>query len=326
MKHILSLLFSICFFISAQSQNASRSILPTDVYLWQQIQNPKISPDGKWVLYNLSKADSVKDAFYSRLYMVSIDGKETISLTEQTKNPGAALPLIALQYHEVKINIYWNEPQFIAGNFETGLNTLPLASNAALYIDYVYLDTEERRRMAQASHEYLIEQTQYNEEKSLVASNNRIDLTFNHPVKELVWVCQQSTDRQLGNYVEAVIANGRDNFCNSSANGTNPVTSALLQLNGHDRFAKRDGSYFNLVQPNAHHTCIPDSPGINVYSFALKPEDHQPSGTCNFSRIDNAKLNLTFIAGLNGGDVKVFATNYNVLRIMSGMGGLAYSN
>jgi len=90
MKHILSLLFSICFFILAQSQNASRSILPTDVYLWQQIQNPKISPDGKWVLYNLSKADSVKDAFYSRLYMVSIDGKETISLTEQTKNPGAA--------------------------------------------------------------------------------------------------------------------------------------------------------------------------------------------------------------------------------------------
>jgi dipeptidyl aminopeptidase/acylaminoacyl peptidase len=90
MKHILSLLISICFFILAQSQNASRSILPTDVYLWQQIQNPKISPDGKWVLYNLSKADSVKDAFYSRLYMVSIDGKETISLTEQTKNPGAA--------------------------------------------------------------------------------------------------------------------------------------------------------------------------------------------------------------------------------------------
>ena len=90
MKHILSLLFSICFFFLAQSQNASRSILPTDVYLWQQIQNPKISPDGKWVLYNLSKADSVKDAFYSRLYMVSIDGKETIALTEQTKNPGAA--------------------------------------------------------------------------------------------------------------------------------------------------------------------------------------------------------------------------------------------
>lgn len=90
MKHILSLLFSICVFISAQSQNAIRSILPTDVYLWQQIQNPKISPDGKWVLYNLSKADSAKDAFYSRLYMVSIDGKETICLTEQTKNPGAA--------------------------------------------------------------------------------------------------------------------------------------------------------------------------------------------------------------------------------------------
>jgi hypothetical protein len=113
--------------------------------------------------------------------------------------------------------------------------------------------------------------------------------------------------------------------------GVNPITTAKLQLNGHDRFAVRDGTYFNLVQPFDAHTCIPDSPGINVYSFALKPEEHQPSGTCNFSRIDNAKLQLTLStraasAAKNGGIVKVFATNYNVLRVMSGMGGLAYSN
>jgi hypothetical protein len=103
------------------------------------------------------------------------------------------------------------------------------------------------------------------------------------------------------------------------------VDTAKLQLNGQDRFATRDGTYFNLVQPNSHHTCIPDSPGINVYSFALKPEEHQPSGTCNFSRIDNAKLELTMKSAA-AGVVKVFATNYNVLRVMSGMGGLAYSN
>jgi hypothetical protein len=117
----------------------------------------------------------------------------------------------------------------------------------------------------------------------------------------------------------------------------NPVASAILKLNGHDRFALRQGAYFNKVQTLNHHTTVPASPGINVYSFALKPEEHQPSGTCNFSRIDNAKLTLTLNAGFDNagaartgagiaGNVKIFATNYNVLRVMSGMGGLAYSN
>jgi hypothetical protein len=103
-----------------------------------------------------------------------------------TRNPGAALPLIALQYHEVKINILWNDNQHIAGNF-TRASKAPPATQAAIYIDYIYLDTEERRRMAQESHEYLIEQTQYNEDKGISSYNNRIDLTFNHPVKELIW-------------------------------------------------------------------------------------------------------------------------------------------
>merc|ERR1712100_304775 len=112
-------------------------------------------------------------------------------------------------------------------------------------------------------------------------------------------------------------------------NGFNPVLSAKLQLNGHDRFSERLGRYFNLVQPYRHHTNVPAT-GINVYSFGLKPEEHQPSGTCNMSRIDNATLQLTLTAATvpSGVDakVRVYATNYNVLRIMSGMGGLAYSN
>jgi hypothetical protein len=110
--------------------------------------------------------------------------------------------------------------------------------------------------------------------------------------------------------------------------GENPVAKAKVQLNGHDRFAERNGRYFNLVQPYQHHENIPAT-GINVYSFALKPEDHQPSGTCNFSRIDNATLNLTLTTAAAAGDgvrIRVYAVNYNVLRIMSGMGGLAYSN
>ena len=111
--------------------------------------------------------------------------------------------------------------------------------------------------------------------------------------------------------------------------GENPVVVAKLQLNGQDRFSEREGTYFDLVQPFQHHTRAPDT-GINVYSFALRPEEHQPSGTCNFSRIDNATLQLVLsnatVSGVSTAKVRVYAVNYNVLRIMSGMGGLAYSN
>ena len=111
--------------------------------------------------------------------------------------------------------------------------------------------------------------------------------------------------------------------------GENPVVTAKLQLNGQDRFSEREGTYFDLVQPFDYHTRCPDT-GINVYSFALRPEEHQPSGTCNFSRIDNATLQLVLsnstVEGTKTAKVRVYATNYNVLRVMSGMGGLAYSN
>jgi hypothetical protein len=104
--------------------------------------------------------------------------------------------------------------------------------------------------------------------------------------------------------------------------GQNPVVTAKLQLNGQDRFSEREGSYFSLVQPYQHHTRNPDE-GINVYSFALRPEEHQPSGSCNFSRIDNATLQLVLsnatVQGTNTAKVRVYAVNYNVLRVMSGI-------
>jgi hypothetical protein len=107
--------------------------------------------------------------------------------------------------------------------------------------------------------------------------------------------------------------------------GENPVVTAKLQLNGQDRFSEREGTYFDLVQPHQHHTRAPDT-GINLYSFALRPEEHQPSGSCNFSRIDNATLQLVLsnatVEGTNTAKVRVYAVNYNVLRVMSGMGGL----
>jgi hypothetical protein len=221
-----------------------------------------------------------------------------------------------------------------------GVNNTGLVA-ASLWADYVYLDTEERRRFAQVAHEYLIEQLQFTGGESVTAAQNNIKMSFNHPVKELVWVTQQDKNIDC-DYGSSGGSNEPFNYTDDT--GANPTAVAKIQLNGHDRFDARLGSYFNFVQPYQHHTRSP-AVGINVYSFALKPEEHQPSGTCNFSRIDNAVLNLTLspstlkAAGntvVNGAvvltgaalsaQVRIYAVNYNVLRVMSGMGGLAYSN
>jgi hypothetical protein len=399
------------------------------------------------------------------------------------RNPGLALPLIALQYHEVRINLELrpsdevlfavnnlteNAPSTTGANVNLDAGVLNGSSvkdtvsyqkslvAASLYVDYVFLDTDERRRMAQNPHEYLIEQLQFTGDESVGSSSNKIKLNFNHPCKELIFVVQPDKNvdycssflkgthlnaalgAQPFNYTDAldalvntisafsgplaleagVDADGKafndpngafidqinggmfqdpgadslretgfqwgeqfdtsneatwkygadgtgsttwfpdpavggmsvpfpiskipdsgisdagafvlaESALNMHCWGQNPVVTAKLQLNGQDRFSEREGTYFDLVQPYQHHTRNPDT-GINVYSFALRPEEHQPSGTCNMSRIDNATLQLVLSTNAIGGDatakVRVYATNYNVLRVMSGMGGLAYSN
>jgi hypothetical protein len=225
------------------------------------------------------------------------------------RNPGLALPLIALQYHEVKFNISFKTFAQLAQGTSPSADSL----NASLYVDYIYLDTDERRQFAQVQHEYLIEQLQFTGSESVSATSFKSKLALNHPCKELIWVCQRDA---------AVSANNWSDYSNGSAADT--VVDAKLQLNGQDRFSTRKGSYFNLVQPYQHHTRIP-AVGIYVYSFALNPEQHQPSGTVNMSRIDNATLQLT-LASNAASKLRVYAVNYNVLRIMAGMGGLAYSN
>ena len=231
------------------------------------------------------------------------------------RNPGLALPLIALQYHEVKINIQFREfLKLVKGPDGTPVDKKDL--KASLYVDYIYLDTDERRRFAQDAHDRLIDQLQFTGDESISAgqTNVKLRMNFNHPVKELIFVVQDE---------EASDDNDYFNF--KGVDDGEPVKMAKLQLNGHDRFSERPGSYFRLVQPYQHHTRVPQK-HIYVYSFAMKPEDHQPSGTCNFSRIDNATLHLTLADNIKASKVKIFAVNYNVLKIMSGMGGLAYSN
>ena len=274
-------------------------------------------------------------------------------------NPGLALPLIALQYHEIKINLEIDDVQHLirsdGGHISTPKNS---AGNALeikecnLMVNYIYLDTDERRRFSQISHEYLIEQVQFLGTESVESgsSNHPVKLKFNHPVKVLHWIIQDDTflanDSNESNVDGTAYDSGNQKFRYSSLaklnNRTDTFNTAKLQINGHDRMAEKPAEYYRLVQNNRY---MPGqtSKQIYTYSFALNPGEHQPSGSCNFSRVDLAKLNLKFdttstsqntkddganYTGQLSNDVhvKVYAVNYNVLRIMSGMGGLAYSN
>jgi hypothetical protein len=226
------------------------------------------------------------------------------------ENAGLALPLIALQYHEVKVNVEFR-PASECYITTSGTTTTPVLTSASLYADYIFLDTDERRQFAQVAHEYLIEQLQFTGSEAFSSTAVRQKLNFNHPVKEIVWVAQLDTNATAKTWGDF------------STSGANQLVDAKLLLNGQDRFSTRKAGYFNLVQPYQHHTRGP-AVGIYCYSFALKPEEHQPSGSVNMSRIDNATMQLSF---LNSGALKLYtyAKNYNVFRVVSGMGGLAYA-
>jgi hypothetical protein len=241
------------------------------------------------------------------------------------RNPGLALPLIALQFHEVKFNVTFRAAAecYITDDNLAPTSGTPSLGNASLFIDYIYLDTDERRQFAQVRHEYLIEQLQFGGAESFSASTFKSKLTFNHPCKELVWVVQPDANTDNG-------ANRWSDYTDSALRtvdfylGDDPLLDAKLQLNGQDRFATRKARYFNVVQPYQHHTSIP-STGIYVYSFALNPEEFQPSGSVNMSRIDSAILQISTTSSV-ASKLRVYALSMNILKIVSGLGGIAYSN
>ena len=287
------------------------------------------------------------------------------------RNPGLFLPLIALQYHEVRLDFD------LTATFSSYFGSASPVFE--VWANYVYLDTEERRRFAQKGHEYLIEQVQHTGGDSITASGNpgaqTIRLSYNHPVKELIW-CYQNTNSTATNSmwnfstgtttvnvtcsthpsivggVMPHVTGAPHLFSNiavgSSLTGTltsnigwveegsvsttatssvevGPLYNFKLVLNGQDRFKEQIGKYFNQYQPYVYHSGTP-YPGVYVYSFALQPEEHQPTGTCNFSRIDNAQVAINMKSGYSTPLQRMFAVNYNILRIQSGMGGLAFSN
>ena len=302
-----------------------------------------------WRLYSELYLDEAKKATYAKMTTATTGNTVYLPLIFFfNRNPGLYLPLIALQYHEVRIDVD------LASDFSTYCNT----DTFKVWGNYVYLDTEERRRFAQKGHEYLIEQVQHTGSDTVTSAGpKQVRLSYNHPVKELVWCfsnaaassslwnftssnnddeiilesnamavsasnCYVPVSQATGVPLVAFGDNGSTVAFTEEAAG--PLSEFKLVLNGQDRFKAQKGKYFNQVQPFNHHTGCP-YPGVYSYSFALKPEEHQPTGTCNFSRIDNAQVAVTMKA-TDATTMHMFATNYNVLRIQSGMGGLAFSN
>lgn len=313
------------------------------------------------------------------------------------KNIGLALPLVSLQYHEVKLNLAlrpfnqcWKKPvkrfyvevnennnliNIISGGegdinssfltpdifpgqkliWETDgkeeiitsridSDTIQLSSNSIpgkkgyvyiildepdkeyslddvrLFCDYIYLDTNERKFFAQNTHIYLIEQVQFSGNTSYQSSqdSNKIVLEFNHPCKELIWVTQMDLAKKFNEHL---------NFSDSVdiTYGDNPIENTLLYINGQERFSQRNANHFRLEIPFKRHTRVPDN-FIYVYSFSLKPEQMQPSGTCNFSILDSSELLINYKPNLPTSNTRVYGLNYNVLNVKNGMGGVAYSN
>ena len=250
------------------------------------------------------------------------------------KNPGQYLPLLALQYHPIRINIKLRALQdmFFTTQLQTNCNTLSVVStkitDMRLYGDYVYLDIEERRRFVSNTHEYLIEQVQYSPPISIPigATTVSVPLEFNHPIRELLWFIQRS---QMTSYHEYY------NYSNLSimetGQRTDLLADAMIQLDGYDRFDRRDAGYFRLVQPYYHHTTVPNNLFIYNYCFALRPEELQPSGSLNASRIDSFVLQMNLLAdsttapARGNAITRVYATNHNVLRVINGFGGLLFT-
>jgi hypothetical protein len=249
---------------------------------------------------------------------------------------GAALPLIALQAHPVRIimhlrpfqELWWSSDIPVSPDQPCPTIAPVSITRFQMFGDYIYLDNDERRKFAAAEHEYLIDQLQMAPIQSIPAgiTTLSVPLYFNHCCKEFIWVIQESrmkAAREWFNYSSALQYNGGE----PGVVDQDLLATAILRLDGYDRFYIRTAPFFRLTQPYQHHTNVPTPPVyIYLYSFSIKPEEEQPSGSLNCSKIDDIVWGLTFNTNETDQDrtVQFYATNYNVLRIIGGLGGLAF--
>jgi hypothetical protein len=262
------------------------------------------------------------------------------------RNPGLALPLLALQYHPVRINLTLRSLNqlFYSSALSTPLcNTIEIKpaniTDMMLWGDYIYLDAEERRRFVSSAHEYLIEQVQYTAPLAIAsgATSATLRIEFNHPLRELFWFIQREDMTRFHEYF-----NYSSLGLFEQGTRQNILQDTVLQLDGFDRFQLRDAGYFSLVQPWQYHTVIPNNTFTYSYSFALDPESVQPCGSLNASRMDSIVLQVNLVPavvtqitalGSNGNSkpcpstfhARVYGINHNVLRIADGFGGVLFT-
>ena len=287
---------------------------------WLNIWSELTTPEGKKQGLN-NMLGKYPFEFHNKFYL-NKGGKYIIPLSFWfTQNNGLSIPLVALQYHDVRIVL-----KLSAFNkmWKSKNDTIPSREykiiDCNLLVDYIYVDNDERKFFAQNNHQYLIKQIQINKHNVSYKNNTKkkINLNFKHPISELIWFLRRQdindTTKEWFNY-------SADTICPY----TDPLITGQILLNGVDRTLELDNQYLRLYQPYKRHTNIPNS-FIYLYSFALNPEEYQPSGACNMSRLDNSQLVLDIKPNLPAMDIVIFAVNYNILKIQAGMGGLGYIN
>lgn len=253
-----------------------------------------------------------------------------------SQSPGSAIPYIALQLHKASLSfnvrplrelIYTHGGASIDEYLSAHSNNIkqPLIN---VWVDYVYLEITERKKIAMNPHEYLISQLQFSGIQS--SSSSKIytqPLVLNHPVKELIWAFRDTTRNNPGMNNDIFNYSPSSNYIRSSEGYAvkDVFSHARLLLNGHDRFSERESSYFRLMEPHHIHTSIPKK-HVYCYGFCIKPEQEQPSGSLNFSRVDSAQIRFQMNDVNNAYDFILFATNYNVLKIENGQGGLVFAS
>ena len=280
-----------------------------------------------------SKKRGYKEMVYKNNFYTNINTNKPLKISIPLffwfcNNISNSLPLIALQYHDVELKVKFRKftECIFSGNDDLDIQDGEKVNfnNTTLFGDFIFLDNKERSSFAQSKHEYLIEQTQFSNFNNVVSkeSNINIDLHFNLPVKEIIWYIQN---------IESENRNDWFNYSNTPHNidslteNEEILEEAVLYINGQERFYPRNARYFRLTQPFNHHTSIPEN-YIYFYSFSLNPEQNQPSGSLNFSRIDNSMLNLKCINNINNSKIYIYAINYNILIIKNGMAGLKFSD
>jgi len=285
----------------------------------------------------LTNGTDKRDAYYKMIGKHSFFNKYSQDNIELTlyiplpfwfcgKNYGRALPLIALQYHDVVVNVYFNEfsKMWYSGTSMSTIPTRQVITNAQLYADYIFLDTNERRHFAINSHSYLIEQHQICDNNPVDNKSilSRSDLEFNLPVKELIWVYQANSIAETNDWSNYSYVLDNDQ---NPEKKREPISTVTLNINGYDRFQERDGSYFRIVQPFKHHQRVSND-YIYVYSFAINPENAQPSGSIDFSWLNSAVMGFGHPSDIIAGNITIFAINYNYIQINKGMASLLYQS